>query len=48
MPSVVGLGDLAGEIVGGFEKYPQYDVYRIWCWSKRYSTHKEDEKTRLS
>ena len=29
MPSVVGLGDLAGEVVSGFETYPEYEVYRI-------------------
>lgn len=29
MPSVVGLGDLANEVVSGFETYPEYEVYRI-------------------
>lgn len=29
MPSVISLGELANQIVGGFEAYPQYDIYRI-------------------
>jgi hypothetical protein len=53
MPSVVGLGSLANQIVSGFEVYPEYDVYRIGTnvsndkfnkKMKSYATAEEHEK----